>query len=58
VCSSDLYDEFLRKAFIVAVFYPIIYWILMAVITVTTAPMGLNVNRQKQKVTRWKPVRE
>ena len=21
-------------------------------------PMGLNVNRQKQKVTRWKPVRE
>ena len=32
--------------------------ILMAVITVTTAPMGLNVNRQKRKYTLWKPVRE
>jgi len=52
------YDEFLKKSFIVAVFYPIVYWILMAIITVTTAPLGLNVNRQKQKVTRWKPVRE
>ena len=52
------YDEFLKKSFIVAVFYPVVYWILMAIITVTTAPLGLNVNRQKQKVTRWKPVRE
>jgi hypothetical protein len=30
----------------------------MAVITVTTAPMGLNVNRQKKKVTLWKTIRE
>ena len=52
------YDKALKKYFIVAVFYPMIYWILMAVITVTTAPVGLNVNRQKRKYTLWKPVRE
>jgi hypothetical protein len=30
----------------------------MALITVTTTPLGLNVNRQKRKYTLWKPVRE
>ncbi|MFT5233231.1 MAG: biofilm PGA synthesis N-glycosyltransferase PgaC [Candidatus Krumholzibacteriia bacterium] len=58
VILDRAYDEMLKKSFIVAVFYPVVYWILMALITVTTAPMGLNVNRQKNKVTRWKPVRE
>jgi len=52
------YDRDLKKYFFVAVFYPLVYWILMAVITVTTAPLGLNVNRQKRKYTLWKPVRE
>ena len=58
VILDHTYDRVLRKYFIVAVFYPLIYWILMAVITVTTAPVGLNVNRQKRKFTLWKPVRE
>ncbi len=52
------YDPSLPKYFIVAVFYPLVYWILMAVITVITAPKGMLVNRQKTKVTRWKTVRE
>jgi biofilm PGA synthesis N-glycosyltransferase PgaC len=52
------YDKGLMKFYIVAVFYPLIYWILMAVITVTTAPVGLSVNRQKRRYTLWKPVRE
>ena len=52
------YDEKLPRYFIVAVFYPLVYWILMAVITVTTTPLGLGVNRQKRKYTLWKPVRE
>ena len=52
------YDDRLPRYFVVAVFYPLIYWILMAVITVTTAPLGLNVNRQKRKYTLWKPIRE
>ncbi len=58
VILDRAYDQLLKKYFIVAVFYPLVYWILMAVITVTTAPLGLNVNRQKQKVTLWKPIRE
>ena len=52
------YDSKLPRYFVVAVFYPLVYWILMAVITVITAPLGLNVNRQKRKYTLWKPVRE
>ncbi|MBE0567003.1 MAG: poly-beta-1,6 N-acetyl-D-glucosamine synthase [Krumholzibacteria bacterium] len=52
------YDVKLPRYFVVAVFYPLVYWILMAVITVITAPAGLNVNRQKRRYTLWKPVRE
>jgi biofilm PGA synthesis N-glycosyltransferase PgaC len=52
------YDIRLPRYFVVAVFYPLVYWILMAAITVTTAPAGLNVNRQKRRYTLWKPVRE
>jgi biofilm PGA synthesis N-glycosyltransferase PgaC len=58
VVLDNPYDRGLKKYFFVAVFYPLIYWILMAVITVMTAPMGLSVNRQKRRVTLWKPVRE
>jgi len=52
------YDILLPRFFVVAIFYPLIYWILMAVITVTTTPLGFNVNRQKRKYTLWKPIRE
>ncbi len=52
------YDRNLMRFFVVAVFYPLIYWILMAIITVTTTPAGWGVNRQKRKYTLWKPVRE
>lgn len=52
------YDRGLPKFFVVAIFYPLIYWILMAIITVTTTPVGWGVNRQKRKYTLWKPVRE
>ena len=52
------YDRALPRYFITAVFYPLVYWILMAVITVVTHPQGLNVNRQKSRYTLWKPVRE
>ena len=58
VILDRTYDELLQRSFVVAVFYPLIYWILMAVITVTTAPLGLNVNRQKRKYTLWKTIRE
>ena len=52
------HDRTLPRYFVTAVFYPLVYWILMAMITVTTHPLGRNVNRQKQKYTLWKPVRE
>ena len=52
------YDRGLPKFFVVAIFYPLIYWILMAVITVTTTPVGWGVNRQKRKYTLWKTIRE
>lgn len=52
------YDKRLPRYFVVAVYYPLIYWILMAVITVTTHPLGASVNRQKKRYTLWKPVRE
>jgi len=58
VLLDNAYDRDLKKYFFVAVFYPLVYWILMAVITVITAPKGLTVNRQKRRVTLWKPVRE
>jgi biofilm PGA synthesis N-glycosyltransferase PgaC len=58
VILDRTYDELLKRYFVVAVFYPLVYWILMALITVTTAPRGLNVNRQQRKVTLWKTIRE
>ncbi len=58
VILDRAYDQLLKRYFIVAVFYPLVYWILMAIITVTTTPKGLNVNRQKQKITLWKTIRE
>ncbi|HOX25347.1 MAG TPA: glycosyltransferase [Candidatus Krumholzibacteria bacterium] len=52
------YDRTLPRYFVHAVFYPLIYWILMAVITVVTHPRGAGVNRQRLRYTLWKPVRE
>lgn len=58
VALDRQYDRTLPRDFVIAVFYPLVYWILMAVITVTTHPVGARVNRQKSRYTLWKPVRE
>ncbi len=52
------YDRGLGRYYLVAVFYPLVYWILMAIITVVTAPRGWRVNRQGRRITRWKTIRE
>ena len=52
------YDKNLGRYYIVAVFYPLVYWIMMSVITVITSPKGANVNRKRERITQWKPVRE
>lgn len=52
------YDRGLGRYYLVAVFYPLIYWILMAVITVITTPRGWSIHREQDRITLWKPVRE
>jgi biofilm PGA synthesis N-glycosyltransferase PgaC len=67
VCLSQLltgvlldrhYDRGLGWYYGVAVFYPIIYWILLAIITASYSPRGLLRNPHAGRLTRWQPVRE
>jgi biofilm PGA synthesis N-glycosyltransferase PgaC len=67
VCLSQLltgvlldrqYDRRLGWYYGIAVFYPIIYWILLAIITASYSPRGLMRNPLAGRVTRWQPVRE
>lgn len=67
VCLSQLltgvlldrrYDRRLGWYFGIAVFYPIIYWILLAIITASYSPRGLMRNPLAGRLTRWQPVRE
>jgi biofilm PGA synthesis N-glycosyltransferase PgaC len=51
------YDDRLPLYYIVAVFYPLIYWILMATITALYTPAGLR-RRGPGRPIRWRPVRE
>jgi biofilm PGA synthesis N-glycosyltransferase PgaC len=52
------YDVKLEWYYGVAVFYPIIYWIIMAVVTSIYSVKGLVAGAKAGRVTRWKPVRE
>jgi biofilm PGA synthesis N-glycosyltransferase PgaC len=52
------YDRGLGWYYGVAVFYPIIYWIFLAVITAIYSLQGLLRNPSRGKMTRWKPIRE
>ncbi len=67
VCLSQLltgvlldrhYDRRLGWYYGVSVFYPIIYWILLAIVTATYSPRGLMRNPLAGRLTRWQPVRE
>jgi biofilm PGA synthesis N-glycosyltransferase PgaC len=51
------YDRHLPLYYLLAIFYPLIYWILMALVTVVSTPTGLR-ERGKRAPTRWRPVRE
>ena len=51
------YDWHLPWYYLLAIFYPLIYWILMALVTVTSTPVGLRGPKELTPV-RWKPVRE
>jgi biofilm PGA synthesis N-glycosyltransferase PgaC len=53
------YDKRLHWYYVVAILYPLIYWILMAVVTVFSTPPGLRAGSAERRApVRWKPIRE
>jgi poly-beta-1,6-N-acetyl-D-glucosamine synthase len=52
------YDRRLSWYYVVAVLYPLIYWMLMAVVTFVSTPVGLFRSTKAGTPARWKPVRE
>ncbi len=52
------YDKSLTPYFGVAVFYPIIYWMLMALITFFATPSGMRSPKRENAPTRWRTARE
>lgn len=58
VILDSRYDKDLPRYFVIAVLYPLIYWILTAVITVVSTPRGFRARIGKRAPVRWKPVRE
>jgi poly-beta-1,6-N-acetyl-D-glucosamine synthase len=51
------YDKSVMRAFPVAVVYPIIYWMLMSLITALATPAGLFKRQSRGKVTLWRTAR-
>jgi biofilm PGA synthesis N-glycosyltransferase PgaC len=52
------YDRTVSGYYALAIFYPIIYWLLMALITVIATPGGLGPPIRPGRVTRWRTPRE
>jgi biofilm PGA synthesis N-glycosyltransferase PgaC len=52
------YDRHLPWYYIMAVVYPIIYWMLMALVTFFSTPAGMLRSADGGAPVRWKPVRE
>jgi biofilm PGA synthesis N-glycosyltransferase PgaC len=52
------YDRGVPRYYYIAVFYPIVYWILMAVVTTVATPMGMLSRIRPGTVTRWRTRRE
>jgi len=57
VLMDARYDRTVRRHYIVAVAYPIIYWMLMSLITAFTTPGGLLRRAKRGKVTQWRTAR-
>lgn len=58
VILDTRYDKDLPKHLIISVLYPLIYWILMAIVTIVSTPKGLFRPQGERLPVRWKPVRE
>jgi len=50
------YDRRIPLYYFTAVFYPLIYWIIMAIVTSIATP-GAMLRTPKQVPVRWKPIR-
>ena len=58
VSLEKRYDPSLPAFFLVAVFYPLVYWMLMAILTVVATPAGLWGPLKQGRMTRWKTPRQ
>ena len=52
------YDREVIRYFGIAVFYPIIYWMLMALVTTISTPVGLFGRLRRGDLTRWRTARD
>jgi len=52
------YDREIPSYYFSAVFYPLIYWILMAIVTTIATPPAFFQESKDRSPVRWKPVRE
>lgn len=52
------YDKSLPWYYVTAVFYPLIYWMFMALVTFVSTPGGLLRSAKRARPARWTPVRE
>lgn len=57
VLLDRCYDRGIVRHFPVAIYYPIVYWMLMALVTVTATPKGLLSTSNAGVATRWKTER-
>jgi hypothetical protein len=57
VLLDSRYDRSILRYYPVAVSYPIIYWMLMALVTVFATPAGLFRRTPKGAVTQWRTQR-
>jgi biofilm PGA synthesis N-glycosyltransferase PgaC len=51
------YDSGLGRSYAVAIFYPLIYWMLLALVTFRSTPAGFFLEPER-KATRWKTRRD
>jgi len=56
VLMDRRYDRHISMYYFAAVFYPLIYWILMAIVSSTATPGALLQSGTKRGPVRWKPV--
>jgi biofilm PGA synthesis N-glycosyltransferase PgaC len=51
------YDRRIPLFYVMAIFYPLVYWIIMAVVTALSTPRAILESHTRRAPVRWKPVR-